>query len=257
MAAHPPSSTILRASLPVASSGQAPPRHMEVPAYRCFLPDLTGFTGFHCAGPGHQRRTPADGLTGRPLGRGFSPAVADCGYRAPLAPRLARPPRVYPRARSGSNVRRDREEGPSKCPEAGLDGSQAVTSSSSIRSSAPSPSDRWPSSCSRCSEAPGSCAASQLAVGEGHHEIGRSLPDHGRGRDLAEVEAPRLGERQVVIEPSVDTPVRRPSWKLAAMSSPNSPVRDGLVHVGQQRLERGDDVGERWPPGDSCALATR
>src|SRR5436305_11577123 len=25
-----------------------------------------------------------------PLGRGFSPARADCGYRAPLAPRLAR-----------------------------------------------------------------------------------------------------------------------------------------------------------------------
>ncbi len=25
------------------------------------------------------------------LGRGFSPARADCGYRAPLAPRLARP----------------------------------------------------------------------------------------------------------------------------------------------------------------------
>ena len=25
------------------------------------------------------------------LGRGFSPAEADCGYRAPLAPRLARP----------------------------------------------------------------------------------------------------------------------------------------------------------------------
>ena len=33
------------------------------------------------------------------LGRGFSPARADCGYRAPLAPRLARPSRWY-RARS-------------------------------------------------------------------------------------------------------------------------------------------------------------
>ena len=29
------------------------------------------------------------------LGRGFSPAGADCGYRAPLAPRLARPSRWY------------------------------------------------------------------------------------------------------------------------------------------------------------------
>jgi hypothetical protein len=27
--------------------------------------------------------------------RGFSPAVADCGYRAPLAPRLARPQKGY------------------------------------------------------------------------------------------------------------------------------------------------------------------
>jgi hypothetical protein len=29
------------------------------------------------------------------LRRGFSPAGADCGYRAPLAPRLARPSRWY------------------------------------------------------------------------------------------------------------------------------------------------------------------
>ena len=64
---------------------------MEWPAYRCFLPDLTGFAGFHCVGPDSQRCAPADSLAGRPLGRGFSPAVADCGYRAPLAPRLARP----------------------------------------------------------------------------------------------------------------------------------------------------------------------
>src|SRR5659263_327181 len=64
---------------------------MEWPAYRCFLPDLTGFAGFHCVGPDLQRRDTADCLAERPLGRGFSPAVADCGYRAPLAPRLARP----------------------------------------------------------------------------------------------------------------------------------------------------------------------
>ena len=34
----------------------------------------------------HRALTPGPG----PLGRGFSPARADCGYRAPLAPRLAR-----------------------------------------------------------------------------------------------------------------------------------------------------------------------
>ena len=71
--------------------GQATLRHMEWPAYRCFLPDLTGFAGFHCVGPDLHRRDTADSLAERPLGRGFSPAVADCGYRAPLAPRLARP----------------------------------------------------------------------------------------------------------------------------------------------------------------------
>jgi len=48
---------------------------MEWPVYRCFLPDLTGFAGFHCAGPDLQRRDAADCLAGRPLGRGFSPAV--------------------------------------------------------------------------------------------------------------------------------------------------------------------------------------
>jgi len=30
---------------------QAPRRHPEGPAYRCFLSDLTGFTGFRRAGP--------------------------------------------------------------------------------------------------------------------------------------------------------------------------------------------------------------
>ena len=89
--AHPPSKRALRASLTDASSGQATPRHMEWPSYRCFLPDLTEFAGFHCVGPDLQRRTPTDSLAERSLGRGFSPAVADCGYRAPLAPRLARP----------------------------------------------------------------------------------------------------------------------------------------------------------------------
>ena len=104
MVAHPPSKRVLRASSPCASSGQATPRHMEWPAYRCFLPDLTGFAGFHCVGPDLQRRDTADSLAERPLGRGFSPAVADCGYRAPLAPRLARPWSRLP-ARPGGSKR--------------------------------------------------------------------------------------------------------------------------------------------------------
>src|SRR4029077_11673834 len=36
----------------------------------------------------------ADPMT-RPLGGEFSPAIADCGYRAPLTPRLARPLSLY------------------------------------------------------------------------------------------------------------------------------------------------------------------
>jgi hypothetical protein len=32
--------------------GQVILRHTELTAYRCFLPDLAGFTGFFCTGPG-------------------------------------------------------------------------------------------------------------------------------------------------------------------------------------------------------------
>ncbi len=32
--------------------GQVILRHTERSAYRCFLPDLAGFTGFGCTGPG-------------------------------------------------------------------------------------------------------------------------------------------------------------------------------------------------------------
>ena len=65
---------------------------MEWPAYRCFLPDLTGFTGFPLrrtrpSTPRHGRQGPS---RNGPSGGGFSPAIADCGYRAPLTPRLAR-----------------------------------------------------------------------------------------------------------------------------------------------------------------------
>ncbi len=74
-----------------SGSDQACLRHEATTAYRCFLPDLTGFAGRFCTGPNRQRRHAHAGSAMPDLGRGFSPAGADCGYRAPLAPRLARP----------------------------------------------------------------------------------------------------------------------------------------------------------------------
>ena len=100
VAAHPSSTATDSSASPAGSSGQVSPRHPPAPAYGCFLPDLTGFAGWRRAGP--DLRRPVPGATADPpgLGRGFSPAEADCGYRAPLAPRLARPPRrVYARLR--------------------------------------------------------------------------------------------------------------------------------------------------------------
>ena len=75
----------------VPGSSQVVPRHPKAIAYRCFLPDLTGFTDHRCAGPDFQRRARWWWANGAGLDREFSPAVADCGYRAPLVPRLARP----------------------------------------------------------------------------------------------------------------------------------------------------------------------
>jgi len=76
---------LLRPSSPdgvgVAGSGQDYLRHMRRFAYRCFLPDLTGFTRSHCAGPNPQRclRRP-DPKKERPR-TGFNPAIADCGLQ--------------------------------------------------------------------------------------------------------------------------------------------------------------------------------
>src|SRR6266550_9432610 len=39
-----------------------------------------------------------------PLGKGFGPARADCGFREPLAPRLARPGRVMVPARFAAKL---------------------------------------------------------------------------------------------------------------------------------------------------------
>ena len=92
---HPPSTTDDSVATRDGSSSQASLRHPPASAYGCFLPDLTGFAFRRRAGPDLQRSVPraAPDLPG--LGRGFSPAEADRGYRAPLAPRLARSPAEY------------------------------------------------------------------------------------------------------------------------------------------------------------------
>ena len=82
---------------PSTGSSQVAPRHPKAVAYRCFLPDLTGFTDLRCVGPDSQRRVGVGSAKASDLGREFSPAVADCGYRAPLVPRLARPPAIVSR----------------------------------------------------------------------------------------------------------------------------------------------------------------
>src|SRR5438552_11382422 len=87
-------------------SDQACLRHETTTAYRCFLPDLTGFAGRFCTGPDRQRRRAHAGSAVPDLGRGFSPARADCGYRAPLAPRLARPRTMVPWACARSQTGR-------------------------------------------------------------------------------------------------------------------------------------------------------
>ena len=88
---HPVSIPPLLALTHEPGSSQVVPRHPKAIAYRCFLPDLTGFTDQRCAGPDSQRRARWWWASGADLDREFSSAVADCGYRAPLVPRLARP----------------------------------------------------------------------------------------------------------------------------------------------------------------------
>ena len=72
-------------------SSQAALRHPELTAYRCFLPDLTGFTGLRRVEPGYQCQPTRQARMSQASSVELDPAVADCGYRAPLAPRLARP----------------------------------------------------------------------------------------------------------------------------------------------------------------------
>src|SRR5881628_1407925 len=102
--AHPSSTTENSGALPAGGSGQALLRHPPAPAYRCFLPDLTGFTSWRRAGPDLQRPVPRAAPDPPGLGRGFGPARADCGCRAPLAPRLARSPRSSIAVGSSSQI---------------------------------------------------------------------------------------------------------------------------------------------------------
>jgi len=46
----------MRAPEGLRDSDRVASRHGPLAAYRCFLPDLAGFTGLPCARPDHQRR---------------------------------------------------------------------------------------------------------------------------------------------------------------------------------------------------------
>ena len=90
--------------IPGAGSNQAFLRRAEDSPYRCFLPDLTGFAALRRAGPGSQHRATGTEAKRIDLEEEFSPAVADCGYRAPLAPRLARPVLMLGHGSEGVNA---------------------------------------------------------------------------------------------------------------------------------------------------------
>jgi hypothetical protein len=73
------------------SSGQGVPRHTRGSADRCSLPGLAGLADSRRVGPSLHHHSSGLNSTRRHLGRGFRLAGADCEYRAPLPPRLARP----------------------------------------------------------------------------------------------------------------------------------------------------------------------
>lgn len=85
-----PSNTAFRAA-PMQLAPASLPVHKGRTAYRCFLPDLAGFT----AGQSHRTSTIDTTCTDqdptRPtLGQEFHPAIADCEFKAPLLPRATR-----------------------------------------------------------------------------------------------------------------------------------------------------------------------
>ena len=55
--AHLPSTTAPE-RVSESDSDQALPRHPQAPVYRCFLPDLAGFTGLRRVGPNPLYRSP-------------------------------------------------------------------------------------------------------------------------------------------------------------------------------------------------------
>ena len=81
-----------------------------------------------------------------------------------------------------------------------------------------------------------------MAVGERHHEISASLPDHGRDRDLVHAEAPRAGKGQVVVEPALRARADRLP-EAGGQIFGELAGQHRLVDVGEQCLERGSDVG--------------
>ncbi len=73
-----------------ASSGRAIPQHTEKSVYRCYLPVLTGFTGFCCTGPSLQHHlTNGQPKQALPSGGSSTPVERIPGNRAPLTPHLA------------------------------------------------------------------------------------------------------------------------------------------------------------------------
>src|ERR1700693_4380940 len=96
MAAHPRFDRRPPARTAVHGSGPDGCGTLEFSPYRCFLPDLTGFGDPSCAGPDLQRRSPRPGVRTQTSAREFGPAKADCRFRVPPAPHLARPPAVLP-----------------------------------------------------------------------------------------------------------------------------------------------------------------
>lgn len=80
----------LQACSSPASSDPVDLRHPKQTTYGCSLPGLTRFAAPRRAGPDRQRRLTRTVPREPALRQGFNPAIADCGYRAPLPPRLAR-----------------------------------------------------------------------------------------------------------------------------------------------------------------------
>lgn len=60
------------------NSNQATLRHIDGLVYRCFLPDLTGFTSIYCARPNYQHYLTNADPTKCVLKLSINPATADC-----------------------------------------------------------------------------------------------------------------------------------------------------------------------------------